>query len=173
MARADVPVACIATSATFLHLLYLKDATSYASTALDRRAWASSRHIMRCPCCAGLGHAQGSCGMQTPMFFRRVQGRDDPPCCGDNLLREYVRSASVACCASAALLLGHCGSIHAVHPHSQPAAHPQELTPRDRSQATNLAASLATAAPEWAAELQAMLASGSKVGFEQGSPGTG
>lgn len=39
----------------------------------------------------------------------------------------------------------------------------QELTPRDRSQATNLAASLAAAAPEWAAELQAMLASGSKV----------
>ncbi|PRW59963.1 Meiotic recombination SPO11-2 [Chlorella sorokiniana] len=42
----------------------------------------------------------------------------------------------------------------------------QELTARDRSQATNLAASLATAAPEWAAELQAMLASGSKAEIE-------
>ncbi|KAI7841933.1 hypothetical protein COHA_004460 [Chlorella ohadii] len=42
----------------------------------------------------------------------------------------------------------------------------QELTARDRSQATNLAASLATPAPEWAAELQAMLASGSKAEIE-------
>lgn len=49
-------------------------------------------------------------------------------------------------------------------PSCQPSP-PQELTSRDRSQATNLAASLAAAAPEWAAELQAMLASGSKVGL--------
>ena len=42
----------------------------------------------------------------------------------------------------------------------------QELTSRDRAQAGNLAASLAAACPLWAAELQTMLASGSKAEIE-------
>lgn len=42
----------------------------------------------------------------------------------------------------------------------------QELTPRDRSLAANLTASLQATAPEWAAEVQAMLASGRKAELE-------
>lgn len=42
----------------------------------------------------------------------------------------------------------------------------QELTPRDQTIAANLAASLSEATPGWAAELCAMLSSGSKAELE-------
>ena len=50
---------------------------------------------------------------------------------------------------------------------------PQDLTPRDRTIAANLAATLDEAAPEWAAELRAMLASGSKAELEALESGGG
>lgn len=68
--------------------------------------------------------------------------------------------AAIAGCEVQFDLHHSCPSPSATHPA------PQDLTARDRAQATNLITALGEACPEWAAELQAMLASGSKAEIE-------
>lgn len=131
--------------------------TSCPSTGLGATAWVSSPRTTRCPRWAGWGHAPASCGAPTPTPFRctaRHGGRGH---------RQRAWKPRRPLCPHPLAPLGIAGRDLLL---CCPVAPKQELTARDRAQATNLAATLGQACPAWAEELRQMLGSGTKAELE-------